>query len=82
VTPVANDGDMGETPQGTYFKNYGTEPTTYSSIMRTYEVHPQTGFSLYFPLHDEIILKGGTEIGFRLTSNQNETMSLNILVEE
>lgn len=82
VTPVPNDGDMGETPQSTCFKSYGTEPTTYGAIMRTLEVHPQTGLVEYLPLHDEIVLKGGTELGFRLTSNQNEPMSLNVFIEE
>jgi hypothetical protein len=82
VTPVPLDGDEAETPQGTYYKNYGTEPTTYGTIMRTWEIHPQTGLVVYFPMHDEIKLAGGKEIGLRLTSNQNETMSLNVIVEE
>jgi hypothetical protein len=82
VTPNPLDGDLSETPQGTYFKNYGTEPNTYGNILRTWEVHPQTGLFLYFPLHDEIKLKGGQELGVRLTSNQAETMSLVAIVEE
>jgi hypothetical protein len=82
VTPVAVDGEMGETAQGTYYKAYGTEPNTYGSIMRTWEMHPQTGLIVYFPLHDEIKLKGGTEIGVRFTASQSETVSVNLIVEE
>jgi hypothetical protein len=82
VTPDPLDEDSAETPQGTYYKNYGTEPTTYGHIMRVWEVHPQTGLVVYFPLHDEIKLAGGKEMGIRLTSNQNETMALNVIVEE
>lgn len=82
VTPQPYDGDLAETPQGTYFKSYGTEPTSYGANQRTLEVHPQTGLVVYYPLHDELVLKGGTEIGFRFTSNQNETMAVTVLVEE
>jgi hypothetical protein len=82
VTPGPHDGDFAETPQGSYFKNYGTEPTTYGAILRTWEVHPQTGLFIYFPMHDEIKLKGGQELGVRMTSNQNETLALVAVVEE
>jgi hypothetical protein len=80
-TTTPNDGDLAETPQGTYKTTYASEPT-YGNIMRTWEVHPQTGLVVYLPLHDEIILKGGQEFGIRMTSNQAETMSLVVIVEE
>jgi hypothetical protein len=80
-TVSAHDGDYGETAQATYKTGYASEPT-YGNIYRTWEVHPQIGLVVYFPLHDEIKLKGGQEIGIRLTSTQNETMSLNVIVEE
>ncbi len=76
-----NDTEYAETPQGTYKTGYASEPT-YGNIFRTWEIHPQTGLVLYFPLHDEIKLKGGDEVGLRMTSNQSETMSLVVIVEE
>ena len=82
VTPTPVDADDAETPQGTYYKAYGTEPTTYSNVMRTWECHPQSSIINYFPLGDELIIAGGKEIGIRMTSNQNETMALNVIVEE
>jgi hypothetical protein len=82
VTPTPFDADDAETPQGTYYKAYGTEPTTYGTIMRTWECHPQMSLVIYFPLGDELVVAGGKEIGIRLTSNQNETMALNLIVEE
>lgn len=82
VTPVPNDDDTTETPQGAYYKNYGTEPATYGGILKTWEIQPQTGLVFYFPVGSEIKLKGGGEIGIRCTSNQNETMSLTAVVEE
>jgi hypothetical protein len=83
VTVSKQDGDMGETVQSTVAGNYSAEPTYTSPVtVQVWECHPQTGFSVFFPLHDEIILKGGTGFAVRLTSNQNETMSVNITCEE
>ena len=80
-TVSAHDGDYGETAQATYKTGYASEPT-YGNIYRTWEVHPQIGLVVYFPLHDEIKLKGGQGFALRLTSNQNETVAVNLLVEE
>jgi hypothetical protein len=80
-TPL--DPDYAETIQTSITGNYTAEPTYNSSaVMRTWEVHPQTGLAIYFPMHDEIKLKGGSVIGFRLTANQTETMALNVICEE
>jgi hypothetical protein len=81
VTTSPCDPDYAETPQGTYKTNYGSEPT-YGNIYRTWEVHPQTGLIVYFPMHDEIKVNGGGELGIRMTSNQAETMALTVIVEE
>lgn len=82
VTPGSTDDSHTETPQGTYFKTYGTEPTTYGTILRTIELHPQTGIVHFFPLGDEFKIKGAGILGIRMTSNQNETISLTAYVEE
>jgi hypothetical protein len=81
VTMSPHDPDYAETPQGTYKTGYGSEPT-YGNIYRTWEVHPQTGLIVYFPMHDEIKISGGSELGIRMTSNQAETMALTVIVEE
>lgn len=83
VTTSKQDGDLSETIQSTIAGNYTAEPTYTSPVtIQTWEVHPQTGFAVFFPLHDEIVLKGGTGFAVRLTSNQNETMSVNLTCEE
>ena len=82
ATPSKNDNDMAETAQGVYKTNYTSEPSTYGANLRTWEVHPQTGLVLYFPLHDEPRLKGGTEMALRLTAAQAQTVSANAVVEE
>lgn len=83
VTVSKQDGDMAETVQSTIAGNYTAEPTYTTGVsIRVWEIHPQTGLAVYFPLHDEIKLKGGTGFAVRVTTNQNETMSINVLCEE
>lgn len=83
IVTSKTDGDMGETIQSTTAGNYSAEPTYSGAVVEeTWDVHPQWGISVYFPLHDEMKLKGGTVFGLRATSNQNETMSFNVLCEE
>ena len=83
VTTSPLDPDYAETPQATYSGNYSAEPTYTSAVtVRTWEVHPQTGLVVYFPLHDEIKIKGGGVFSLRLTSTQSETMAVNLIVEE
>ena len=82
ITPAKNDNDMAETAQGVYKTNYTVEPTTYGVNIRIWEVQPQTGMVIYFPMHDELKIKGGTEYGVRMTAAQAQTVSINGVVEE
>jgi len=82
ITPAPNDNNASETIQATVKANYTVEPTTYGANLKTWEVHPQTGLVVYFPLGQELQLKGGTEIGIRLTASQVETVSINLVVDE
>jgi hypothetical protein len=82
ITPAKLDDEMAETAQGTYFAAYGTEPTSYGAIIRTWEIQPQIPFCVYFPQGDEIYIKGGNELGIRLNPGQNQTCSVNLIVEE
>jgi hypothetical protein len=82
ITPAPNDDDEAETPQGVYKGSYTVEPTTLGALLRTWEVHPQTGIIYMFPVGQEIRVKGGKEVALRLTSGQNETFAVNAIVEE
>lgn len=82
ITPSPNDDDYTATPQGTYKGNYTSEPVTYGANLRIWEVHPQTSLIYMFPMGQEIILKNNNEIGFRATSGQTETISINLIIEE
>jgi hypothetical protein len=82
LTPAPNDENAGETPLGTYKSAYTVEPSTYGVNVKTWEVHPQTGLIVYFPLGQEVIIKGGNILGLRLTSSQTETVSIDPVFEE
>ncbi len=83
VTTSKVDGDMGETVQSTIAGAYSAEPTYTTGVtIRTWEVHPQTGLVVYFPMHDEIKIKGGTGFAIRATQAQADTFSFNLIYEE
>jgi hypothetical protein len=82
ITPAPNDDDEAETPQGVYKGNYTVEPTTLGALLRTFEVHPQTGIIYMFPVGQEIRVKGGKELGMRLTAVAAQTFAINFIVEE
>lgn len=82
ITPAKMDDDLGETAQGTYKAVYTVEPTTYGANGRTWEIQPQIPFVYYFPVGDEIYIKGGNIWGIRLTAAQAQTASCNLIVEE
>jgi len=83
VVTAKVDGDMGETIQSLITGNYSAEPTLNGLVVqRVYEVHPQTGLVIYFPMHDEIKVKGGQFFILRATQAQGDTFSVQLLIEE
>jgi hypothetical protein len=61
-TPKPTDGDVQETIQTSTQITFTGEPT-YSSILRSWYVHPQTGIVVPLSLKKPIVLKGGTYFG-------------------
>jgi len=83
VTTTKSDGDIGETIQSTVAGNYTAEPTYTSGVTEEVkEVHPQSGWEIWPPSEDDIVLKGGTVFALRLTSVQNETVAVVLYCEE
>jgi hypothetical protein len=82
LTPSKNDENAGESPLSTVSYNYSAEPSTYGANLKTWEVQPQTGVIVYFPQGQEVVVKGGNEIGLLLKSTQNETVSIDVIYEE
>lgn len=81
ATPVKNDAGDDETLQTTATHTATVEPTA-GDVLQMLEVHPQAGFILFYPAGSEIIIKGGTRLGFEVTPAQNQTVSITAIVEE
>jgi len=61
-----NDADP-ETVQTTAQVNATVEPTT-GVVVESFEVHPQTGYRVFYPMGQEIIVPNGERLGFKATS--------------
>ena len=61
---------------------WGLKRTDNGNNMKTWEVHPQTGLINWFPPGEEISVKGGNEIGIRMTAAAAQTVSCNVYYEE
>lgn len=83
TTPAKNNTADDETLQTTSKANYTIEPTyTANTVLFTDEVHPQTGLVKFLPYGQEIIIPGGGLLGIGITAAQNQSVSVNILLEE
>jgi len=67
ASEVLEDDSLPETPQGTGTKNASAEPTT-GAVIKSYNVHPQSGFERAFGPDEEILVKGGGRLGLRCTA--------------
>ena len=81
ATVVKKDENMGETIQTTAQKTFTAEPTI-TDELEVLEIHPQTGMKWYYPMGQEILIKGGNRLGVELTAAQNQTAVVNIEFEE
>jgi hypothetical protein len=61
-----NDVDT-ETIQTTFQTNATVEPTG-TNIVEAAEVHPQTGYRIFYPMGQEIIIPNGERLGWKVTS--------------
>jgi hypothetical protein len=80
-TPKPIDGDIQETIQTTTQITFTAEPT-YSNILRTWYVHPQTGITIPLSLIKPIVLKGGTYFGLVVLAANAVAGSAYIAFEE
>jgi hypothetical protein len=55
-----------ETVQTTSNFNATAEPTTQATV-ESFEVHPQTGYRVFYPMGQEIMIANGGRLGFRVT---------------
>jgi hypothetical protein len=75
-----NDADD-ETVQTTVQHTATAEPTA-GDVLEFGEIHPQTGARWFYPLGQEIIIKGGGRVGVELTAAQGQTVVVTADLDE
>jgi len=58
-----------------------TEPTA-GDILQVWRVHPQPGLAIFYPFGEEIVVKGGSRLGLKMTAAQAQSASGAIIFEE
>lgn len=67
LTPVKMDNSLSETLQTTAQQDFTVEPTA-GDVLESYEVHPQQGIVIMYPLGQEPIIGGGGRMGLEVTA--------------
>lgn len=82
LTPVkAPHDDTDETLQSTARHTATAEPTT-GDVIRTVYVHPQTGYTEWFPHTEWIKVGGGDRLGLRVTAAADVNAVAELFCEE
>lgn len=79
VTMQKTSGSMIETLQTTGYRTFTSEPLT-STVIRSWRVHPQIIANLI--INQELVLKGGTRYGIRVTAAEAQDVSVSVACEE
>lgn len=83
VVTSKKQNELSETIQSTIAGNYSAEPTYTTGVtVQTLTCHPQLGMAIFWPLGDELVVKGGTGVALRITSPQSDKMAFSIELEE
>lgn len=83
IVTSKKQNELSETIQSTIAGNYSAEPTYTTPVtVQTLTVHPQLGLAIFWPLGDEIVIKGGTGAAIRITSPNGDKMAFSIELEE
>ena len=82
LTPVkAPSDDSDETLQSTAVHSCTVEPTT-GDVLRRGTVHPQTGYTEWFPHTEHIKVGGGDRLGVRVTAAADVNVVAELFCEE
>lgn len=83
VVSSKKQNELTESIQSTVAGNYTAEPTYTTGVtVKTLTLHPQLGLCIFWPLGDEIVIKGGTGLAVRVTSPQGDKAAFSIELEE
>lgn len=76
-TPVKRDPDMSETLQADFKYNFTAEPTG-KTILKSWNIHPQSGMEYFLPLTSLYPIPGGDLMGVEFTCPTG--VSVNVIV--
>lgn len=80
-TPIKVDPDMSETLQIDFVYNLTVEPTGIT-VLKTWYIHPQSGYEIVLPFDAPYPLPGGDFMGIRCTADDAVTVGINLEGEE
>lgn len=81
ATPVKNNDSDDETLQTTAQHTATAEPTA-GDVLMFGEVHPQSGYAVWYPYGQELVIKGGSRLGIELTAAAIQTFVAELVFEE
>ena len=81
LTPVKLNNSDGETIQSTAQQNASAEPTA-SDVYDVWEIHPQSGYDVMYPLGQELVVKGGDRLGIECTAQATVSVRAKMWYEE
>ena len=81
AAPVKVDPDMSETLQIDFVTNLTVEPTGIT-LLKSWSIHPQSGYEMFLPFDSPYPLPGGDFMGIRCKADDNVTVTVNLEGEE
>ncbi len=81
LTPVKMDNSLAETLLTTALQTFTAEPSA-GDVIESFNVHPQQGIEIMYPLGQEPIIGGGDRIGLEFTAPAIVNVTAFIVFEE
>lgn len=74
-TPAKKNEGIADGPRSTARDTFTVEPASDDEIVKTVDVHPQSGFNEYFPLGGELIVPSNGRLGIKVTAVNDVSVS-------
>lgn len=82
ATPNTMDADISESVQSRFNHTFTAEPTTDTTTLFSYLVHPQGGFVWVPPMPFPLVVNGGARLGIKATAPAQVNAVVTVLGEE
>jgi hypothetical protein len=81
LTPTKRDDSIADTLLTTAQHTATAEPTA-GDVLEAIEVHPQSGYQVYYPMGGEVIIGGGDRVGIECTAPSAVNVRAMFIFEE